>query len=461
MNNQSFEIFEKSSIENELNKYKKIKESIFEKSKKYNLDGIEVMFSGSRNFSLSSFNKKISKFNLTDSSVCGLRVIKDQKIGINSTERLDEEGIDYLLESTINTVKFVEEDHYQEISSKVLSNDLIHQENFSDSVPKIDQQIDFIKNLESSLLEKSDKVQSVPYNNYNQSISYSLLSNNNGLLNTTINKYFSFYASVLLKENKDNATFFKGSMDLSFDQLDLNSCVNSCYEIANDLLSSKKPDTGRYDVMFDVNSLSSLFNAFFPCFSGQYAMNGLSLFQDKINQEVSSKNLTIIDDPHCELALVKDYIDDEGFVRKKTKIIENGIFKTFLHNSKTAKYFDVSNTFNASRSPKGVLNIAPSYIRIQEGNDDNESLKSRKYIEIIKLDGIHAGTNPTSGDFSLMSTGNLYENGVKKSIKEFTVTGNFYEMLKNINFVGNKLERSDFYSFFTPKIIFQDLSISS
>jgi PmbA protein len=54
-------------------------------------------------------------------------------------------------------------------------------------------------------------------------------------------------------------------------------------------------------------------------------------------------------------------------------------------------------------------------------------------VYIHSLEGLHAGANAVSGDFSLQSAGYLIENGVKTThVKSFTVAGNFYELLKHI-----------------------------
>jgi PmbA protein len=64
--------------------------------------------------------------------------------------------------------------------------------------------------------------------------------------------------------------------------------------------------------------------------------------------------------------------------------------------------------------------------------------KAADGVYITNLAGLHAGANPISGDFSLQSSGFKIENGKKTDyIKSFTVAGNFYEVLKNIEALAN------------------------
>ena len=64
--------------------------------------------------------------------------------------------------------------------------------------------------------------------------------------------------------------------------------------------------------------------------------------------------------------------------------------------------------------------------------------KAGNGIYINDLEGLHAGANAISGDFSLQSAGYLIEDGKKTAhIKSFTVAGNFYDLLKNITAIAN------------------------
>jgi PmbA protein len=460
MNKNNF--FEKSIFEKKINNLEDISKSIFLKLNNKNLQGCELIFNGSRSFSLSSFNKKISKYNISDTLTCGIRIHnKSNKIGIAFTERIDEQGINYLVDSAFSNLNIVESDNYQEITNKDLSSELINDTNFSNNNPTIDDQINLAKKLEQEILNKGNNVQSSPYNNYSQIVSYDLLMNDKGLINKNLNRYFTCHTSALLKEDTKNSTFYNGTVNLDFEKLDSNYCINTAYSIANQMLHAEKPKTDKYNVIFDINALRSLFSAFSSSFSGQYAMDGLSKFKNSINNEVSHKELSIFDDPFNNNSLLPSKVDDEGTARKLLPIIEKGLLKSLLHNTKTANFFNTKTTGHASRSPKTVLGVSPTNILIPAGSNKFSELKNETYIEIIHFAGIHAGTNTISGDFSLMSSGYYHHNGKKTPIKEFTISGNFYELLQKISFIGDELMISDYKTIFAPKIVFNDLSISS
>ena len=80
------------------------------------------------------------------------------------------------------------------------------------------------------------------------------------------------------------------------------------------------------------------------------------------------------------------------------------------------------------------------------------------------MSGLHAGADPVSGDFSLQSAGFLIENGVKtKTVKSFTVAGNFYDLLKNIQAVASNVELPSAMgttNFGAPSVLVQGLTVA-
>ena len=64
---------------------------------------------------------------------------------------------------------------------------------------------------------------------------------------------------------------------------------------------------------------------------------------------------------------------------------------------------------------------------------------------ITDVSGLHAGANAVTGDFSLMAKGYLVEGGKQgRAVKGITVSGNFYELLKNIEEPGCDVYRNMF-----------------
>ena len=86
-------------------------------------------------------------------------------------------------------------------------------------------------------------------------------------------------------------------------------------------------------------------------------------------------------------------------------------------------------------------------------------------IYVTSVEGMHAGANEITGDFSLSSGGFKIENGKKSTpIKGFTISGNFLQLMKDISTVGEdlKFRPSAFGSFRcgSPSILVKGIKVA-
>ena len=188
--------------------------------------------------------------------------------------------------------------------------------------------------------------------------------------------------------------------------------------------------------------MSSLLSVFHSMFTGLAAMRKISPFIGKLDQKIMSDKITIIDNPLLEEAINKQPFDDEGVACFKKNVVEKGVFKTFLHNLKTAKLFNTTSTGNGFSGPRGSSTSGCNFY-IEKGNKSKEELISslEKGLLITGLDGLHAGVNPISGDFSVKADGFLIENGkITKPVRGCTLVGSGSEVLMNIDMIANNLD---------------------
>ena len=122
----------------------------------------------------------------------------------------------------------------------------------------------------------------------------------------------------------------------------------------------------------------------------------------------------------------------------------------------------VQSTGNASRSGS-KMSISYSNIVVKPGKLSKEGLfnKIKNGIYVTEINGLHAGLNPTSGDFSLQAEGFHIVDGKKdKPITLFTLSGNLFDLFNNIIAVGNDSELL-LSSFTVPSIAFKNLKVSA
>ncbi len=202
--------------------------------------------------------------------------------------------------------------------------------------------------------------------------------------------------------------------------------------------------TGRYPVVLKDTQMGALLRSFFEVFSAENAQKGLSLLRGREGENIAAECLTLVDDPFYPGYPAQQPFDAEGVATRKKNVIEKGVLRTLLHNRKTAAKAKAASTGNAARAGyAGAVTIAPYSFYIEPGTQTQEELfaKAEGGIYVTQLQGLHAGTNAVTGDFSLECRGFVIEGGrAARPVQSFTIAGNFFELLKKVEAVGNEVK---------------------
>jgi|Deesub1362B_J571_1020462.scaffolds.fasta_scaffold00003_436 PmbA protein len=125
---------------------------------------------------------------------------------------------------------------------------------------------------------------------------------------------------------------------------------------------------GKYNVIISPIVSANLLGWHMRFASAYTVDTGISPFTGKLDEKVVSDKLTLIDDPTMKGNPAATPFDDEGTPTVKTVVVENGVLKTYLHNTTTAKKYNVESTGHA-----GI--IAPSAHSLIVGKGDFSSLE--------------------------------------------------------------------------------------
>lgn len=272
-------------------------------------------------------------------------------------------------------------------------------------------------------------------------------------------------ASVLVRdgEEMENTFEFKAGAVSEWKQEEL---VAKAVKDAIAKLGAQVAPTGNVPVIFSPGAMADFLATFSSAFSAEAAQKGLSPLAGKEGEKIGADCVTLVDDPFHPDSLMPMPFDAEGMPTRKKNVIDKGVLTTLLYNLKTAKVAGVETTGNASKNGyQGAVNISPYSFVLAPGELSEEELLARAgdgvYIDDVM--GTHAGASPISGDFSLQSAGFMIEGGKKTyAVKAFTVAGNFYEMLKQIEAVGSNFKMNSFgtTSFGSPSVLVNGLSIA-
>jgi len=214
-------------------------------------------------------------------------------------------------------------------------------------------------------------------------------------------------------------------------------------QIAAMVKDPKPGEAGSFDVIFDSMFMGSLVNQIGGRADGYSILAGLSPYAKKVGKSVASPAVTLYDDATRDGRGSRRF-DDEGVPTRKTTLIQNGILKTYLHNTSTAKLFKTKTTANA-----GLIGPDPHQLVIEPGD-----MKKDELFKECK-DGIYLTNtwytryqNYMTGDLSTIPRDGIFRirrGEVVGSIKGIRLTDNLIHLWKNMKALSKETHEVEWW----------------
>lgn len=393
---------------------------------------------------LRAHNGELETFQRSDSVGLGVRVLLGERVGYAYTENLAPAALARVLNEAAGNAELVEGQPgagLAEAAGEPPRVESIY--NPALEGVALDDKIARVLELERLTRTADPRVKAVPGCSYSDAASVTRVASSRGLDRHYRSNVAYALVYPLVTEDGENKTYYDIKLARDFAALDVKALSDHAVQGALRRLGAKEIKSGTYPVVFTPRAMADLLSAFSDVFSAKAALEGKSLLAEKVGQAVASAKLTVLDDPLLADGLATRPFDDEGVPSRALALIEDGVFKTFLHNTQTAKRMGQATTGHAARGGyKGTLGVAPSNLFVKPGATDAQGLVAGDgpVVVIDDLQGLHAGTNAISGDFSLQAQGWLYEGGEERHpVHNFTVAGNFLALLAGIEAVGDDL----------------------
>ena len=364
-------------------------------------------------------------------------------MGYSYTEKVDESAIEALIEMAKANAQIVENNEEEVIFKG--SNEYEHIDLYSDDLAGMsaDKKLGFTRELEKGAYSADKRVINVNDCMYSDYENERGVYNTKGLNRNEKSNAAFFYISVIVQENSEIQSAVAFGTYRDFKDLDAESVAKRAVDKALSYLGAKSIKSGTYTILLENFASADLLKTFSDIFSADNVQKGRSLLKNKLGEAIGSMSLTIIDDPFMTDGVASRSFDSEGVASERISLIEEGILQGLLHNLKTAKKDGVESTGHGYRtSYKGAITVAPSNLYIQPGLNTYEDMVSSmdEGLIITELQGLHSGANTISGDFSLAAKGYYVKDGrIKRPVNQITIAGNFYNVLKNIEAIGEDL----------------------
>jgi len=429
-------------------------------------DAGEIYFSSSSTTKIKAHDGEVASFSYADTSGLGARVVSGNKMGLSFTEKVNEESISSCFNTAKENSQYIPDDEGYAIfeSNEIKSFDRFKSDDLHNVT--VEQKKELAVSIEKFAKAYDERIINVPEAMYCDVANERIIANSFGLFKSEESSLCYAYAYLMASDGKETSVgmYFQG--ERNFKDLDPEKIARLAAEDALEKLGAEEIESGSYPVIFSSFTASSLFGAFInsggSAFFGENIQKGRSKLDGKLGETIAAPHINIIDDPAI-FSLGTAAFDDEGIDASKHYLIENGVFKTVLHNIYSGKRGKSASTGNGSRGYSSSLStkLFTPYLEKSDRNEASLFEEADKGIYITDVEGLHAGLDQISGDFSVGAKGFLIENGKRgKAVTNITVAGNFFDLLKDIIAVADNSRFNDYAEFSSPSIYVKSLSVS-
>lgn len=380
------------------------------------------------------------------SKAIGVRVFFGQRAASTYSSDFSSEGLDRMLKSALELAKITSEDPFAGIPEAAKLGalpgnlDLYHEDVYSLPGP---ERIDYARRAEKAALDSDPRMKNSEGGSFDAATGRKVLANSHGFVGEYRRSYCSVAAVPIAQDEQGNMQRdYWYSVARSLAKLDPAEKVGK--EAARRTLrrlGARKVKTAHVPVVFDPMVANSVLEHIFEGVNGDSVYRGASFLAGKLGQKIAADSVTVIDDGTVVGGFGTTPFDGEGVPTRRTIVVENGVLKSYLLNTYTAKKLGLQTTANASRGLAGTPSIGLGNYFLQAGTKTPQQIIGEIKDGLYVTEFLGMGVNLVTGDYSRGASGLWIVNGeLAYPVEEITVAGNLKDIFMNISEIGNDLE---------------------
>ncbi|HEV7219276.1 MAG: TldD/PmbA family protein [Terriglobales bacterium] len=376
----------------------------------------------------------------------GVRVFHGKRSASTYSSDFSRDGLNRMLNSALTLAKITSEDPYSGIPEPSqlgsLSGDLDLYSADVYSLPG-EERINYARRTEKAALDFDPRIKNSEGGSFDAATGHKILANSHGFVGEYKRSYCSIAAiPIAQSENGAMQRDYWFSVARSLGRLDSPEQVGKiAAQRTLRRLGAKKAKTAQVPIVFDPMVATSILEHIFEGINGDSVYRGASFLAGKLGQKIAGDQVTVIDDGTIPGGFGTSPFDGEGIPTRRTVVIENGVLKSYLLNTYTAKKLGLETTANASRGLAGTPGIGPGNYFLQAGEKTPQQIILNIKEGLYVTEFLGHGANLVTGDYSRGASGMWISGGeLAFPVEEITVAGNLKELFFNISEIGNDLE---------------------
>ncbi len=312
-------------------------EKLVKKSISLGANSAEVFIETNRNLSINVLNSEIETIEEASSKGVGFRVFVDGKMGFSHCNDFSDKSLEDTISRAVAFARLSSPDE-----NNVLTDDkgvTTIEGLFDPSIATVpmDQKIAMAMELEK-LAMKDPRITKSSGAGYGEGESEIFIANSNGILKSYKSSGCSLGVSVVAEKGDQKNTGGEYCSRVFFsDLISPEEIAAEASRKAWELLDPVMIKTQRAAVIFDPDVARSIIGGIIAAINGERVLQGASFLKDQLGKQFASSLLTIIDDGTLNKSLSSAPFDGEGVPTMKNILIQNGVLKSFIYNTKAAQ----------------------------------------------------------------------------------------------------------------------------
>lgn len=431
---------------------KEVVQDILISAKKMGLDAAEAGISYASGLSATVRLGTVDTIEFTEDKTLGLTVYKGKRKGSASTTDLSKEAIKSSLEAASRIAEYTEEDACAGLADKdLLARKIPDLQLYHPFDIAPEQAIHFAKECEDIARSYDPRIVNSEGATFSTHKSYRVYGNSEGFMGAYPATRHSLSCVVIAKTKDSMQRDYDYTVARDHHDLESRTKIGKhAAERTLKRLNAQKIKTCQAPVIFASEIAGGLWGNLIAAISGGNLYRKSSFLLDHLDKKIFPDFVNVIEVPHLIKGLGSSPFDLEGVVTKRHDIIKEGILKSYVLNSYSARKLGLISTGNSG----GIHNLEISHSH----KDLNALLKQMdKGLLVTELMG--HGVNIVTGDYSRGASGFWVENGeIQYPVEEITIAGNLKDMFKNLQAIGNDIERRG--SIFTGSLLLDHMMIA-
>lgn len=403
--------------------------ALVEAARRAGADSCDAIVAASRSTGVDVREGALEETESAESSVFSLRAFVGQKSAVVSANMGAGSDPADLAERVVAMAKVSPEDPHGGLAEQAqLASEQLDLDLYDATEPDFDDMLEMARNCEAAALDVSG-VEKSSGATCGRTLGGSVLATSDGFVGSYRSSRFGLSVSVVA--GASDAMERDYDYDSQHHLSDMRSAADigqTAGERAAQRINPKQVETQTTAVVYDPRVARGLLGHLVGAISGSAIVRGTSFLKDSLDSQIFRDTVSIKDQPYLVRGLGSKPFDAEGVAGPELELISQGVLKTWLLDSTTARELGLQSNGRANRAGSGT-SPGSTNLTLQAGDRSRKemigSLENGFYVTEL----IGQGVNLITGDYSRGASGFWIENGeITFPVSEVTIAGNLKDM---------------------------------